>query len=52
VTWAPFSIHADGLELRVARAGIGPPLVLVTGIGANLDMWEPFLELVRDREAE
>jgi poly(3-hydroxyalkanoate) depolymerase len=50
VSWTPFFVRAAGLRLRVARAGSGPPLVLVTGIGANLDMWEPFLGLVRDRE--
>ena len=25
-------------------------LLLVTGIGANLDMWQPFVGLIRDRE--
>ena len=50
MTWTPFTVRADGLDLRVARSGSGPPLVLVTGIGANLDMWEPFLGFVDDRE--
>jgi poly(3-hydroxyalkanoate) depolymerase len=50
VTWTPRFVQAGGLRLRVARAGSGSPLVLVTGIGANLDMWEPFLGLVSDRE--
>jgi poly(3-hydroxyalkanoate) depolymerase len=43
-------VHADGLRLRVARQGEGRPLLLITGIGANLDMWAPFAELVTDRE--
>jgi poly(3-hydroxyoctanoate) depolymerase len=50
MSWTPFTVRAAGLELRVARSGSGPPLVLVTGIGANLDMWEPFLGMVSGRE--
>jgi poly(3-hydroxyoctanoate) depolymerase len=50
VRWAPFVVRASGLRMRVARTGSGPPLVLVTGIGANLDMWEPFVGLMPDRE--
>ena len=41
---------AAGLRLRVGRTGTGPPLLLVTGIGANLDMWAPLARLVPDRE--
>ncbi|HMD56938.1 MAG TPA: alpha/beta hydrolase [Solirubrobacteraceae bacterium] len=43
-------VRVDGLTLRVARRGSGPPLLLLTGIGANLDMWQPFERLVRGRE--
>src|SRR5271157_586492 len=44
-------VRAAGLELHVARSGRGrPPLLLLTGIGANLDMWSPFERLVRGRE--
>ena len=50
MSWAPAFAHAGGLRLRVARTGSGPPLLLVTGIGANLDMWEPFLGYVPGRE--
>jgi len=44
------SVTAGGLKLRVARRGSGPPLLLLTGIGANLDMWNPFERLVRGHE--
>lgn len=41
----------DGLKLRVTRRGSGsPPLLLLTGIGANVEMWRPFERLVRGRE--
>jgi poly(3-hydroxyoctanoate) depolymerase len=43
-------VQAGGLRLRVARQGEGRPLLLITGIGANLDMWAPFAKLVTDRE--
>jgi poly(3-hydroxyoctanoate) depolymerase len=43
-------VQAGGLRLRVGRQGAGRPLLLITGIGANLDMWAPFAKLVTDRE--
>ena len=44
-------VRVDGLELRVSRRGAGsPPLVLLTGIGASIEMWRPFERLVRGRE--
>ena len=43
-------VNAAGLRLRVARTGEGRPLLLITGIGANLDMWAPLERLVTDRE--
>jgi poly(3-hydroxyalkanoate) depolymerase len=46
----PEFVRAGGLRLRVARQGAGRPLLLITGIGANLDMWEPFARRVPDRE--
>lgn len=30
-------------QLRVARAGEGAPLLLINGLGANLEMWQPFV---------
>jgi poly(3-hydroxyoctanoate) depolymerase len=43
-------VRAGGLRVRIARSGSGRPLLLITGIGANLDMWAPFARLVDDRE--
>jgi poly(3-hydroxyalkanoate) depolymerase len=48
--WTYTGVTADGLRLRVGRHGAGRPLLLVTGIGAHLDMWTPFARLVGDRE--
>jgi poly(3-hydroxyalkanoate) depolymerase len=48
--WRTERVRAAGIELRVARRGRGRPLLLLTGIGANLDMWRPFQRLVRGRE--
>ncbi len=36
-------VVGDGVVLRVGTGGEGPPLLLVNGIGANLDMWRPLL---------
>jgi len=36
------TVEADGLRLRVAVRGEGQPLLLLMGIGGNLDMWRPF----------
>jgi poly(3-hydroxyoctanoate) depolymerase len=46
----PTFVNAAGLRLRVSRTGEGRPLLLITGIGAHLDMWAPFERLVTDRE--
>jgi poly(3-hydroxyalkanoate) depolymerase len=46
----PVFVRAGGLRLRVARQGAGHPLLLITGIGANIDMWAPFARRVTDRE--
>ena len=48
--WRTERVRADGLDLRVGRRGSGPPLLLLTGIGANIEMWQPFQRLVRGRE--
>jgi poly(3-hydroxyalkanoate) depolymerase len=48
--WNPAFVTAGGLRLRVGRHGAGRPLLLITGIGAHLDMWAPLLRLAGDRE--
>ena len=35
-------VDVDGLRLRVAVRGRGQPLLLLMGIGGNLEMWQPF----------
>jgi poly(3-hydroxyalkanoate) depolymerase len=45
----PF-VEVDGLQLRYSIEGVGPPLLLVSGIGANLDMWLPFRSQLADFE--
>lgn len=47
--WRTKRVRAGGINLRVARRGRGRPLLLLTGIGANLDMWRPFERLLRGR---
>jgi poly(3-hydroxyoctanoate) depolymerase len=52
--WRNAYVEADGLRLRVGRHGAGdgagPPLLLITGIGAHLDMWAPFARHAGERE--
>jgi poly(3-hydroxyoctanoate) depolymerase len=43
-------VEVDGLRLRYSIEGQGPPLLLVSGIGANLDMWLPFRDQLSDFE--
>jgi poly(3-hydroxyoctanoate) depolymerase len=42
-TWPPVysTVQAGPATVRVAVAGEGPPLLLLSGIGANIEMWEP-----------
>jgi poly(3-hydroxyalkanoate) depolymerase len=43
-------VTAGGLRLRVGRAGEGPPLLLITGIGASIDMWAPLVARLQGHE--
>jgi poly(3-hydroxyoctanoate) depolymerase len=42
-------VDVDGVRLRVAIRGTGQPLLLLMGIGGNLEMWEPFEEALDGR---
>ena len=42
-------IDVDGVRLRVAIRGTGRPLLLLMGIGGNLEMWAPFEEALDAR---
>jgi len=35
-------VNAGGLRIRAAVRGDGRPLLLISGIGGNIEMWEPF----------
>jgi pimeloyl-ACP methyl ester carboxylesterase len=50
VSWGVRYVTAAGLRMRVGRHGGGDPLLLITGIGANVDMWAPFARLAGARE--
>jgi poly(3-hydroxyalkanoate) depolymerase len=46
-----FLTTAAAPSVRVARVGEGEPLLLINGLGANLEMWQPLVrELSRSRE--
>lgn len=40
-------VEVDGVRLRVRTLGEGPPLLLIMGVGGNIEMWHPF-----DRELQ
>jgi pimeloyl-ACP methyl ester carboxylesterase len=43
------TVRVGPTSIRVRQVGEGPPLVLLMGIGANLDMWQPLLAHLPDR---
>jgi poly(3-hydroxyoctanoate) depolymerase len=43
-------LAVDGRPLRVVRSGSGPPLLLVNGLGASADMWEPLRRRLHGHE--
>jgi poly(3-hydroxyalkanoate) depolymerase len=38
-----------GHRVRVIETGVGEPLLLISGLGCNADMWAPFVEQFRER---
>lgn len=50
-TWSQQTVELEGCSIRVARRGHGDqlPLLLITGIGAHIEMWNPFVHLLGDR---
>ena len=42
-------VDVDGVRLRVAVRGTGRPLLLLMGIGANIEMWGPFEDALDPR---
>lgn len=47
---ATFFVNVGPTRIRVRTAGVGPPLVLVMGIGGNLDMWQPLAGALDGRQ--
>jgi pimeloyl-ACP methyl ester carboxylesterase len=43
-------VRVGGLPLRIWRSGEGPPLMLINGLGAGIEMWTPLAERIRNRE--
>jgi poly(3-hydroxyoctanoate) depolymerase len=42
-------VRVDGQDIRVAVSGEGPPLLLINGVGANIEMWAPFASRLSGR---
>ena len=49
--WPPptLQLRLAGARVRVATAGEGPPLLLLNGIGGNLEMWGPVADRLQGR---
>lgn len=39
-------VEASGCRIRTSVRGSGPPVLLIMGIGGNLEMWDPFERLL------
>jgi poly(3-hydroxyoctanoate) depolymerase len=42
-------VDVDGVRLRVRTMGDGQPLLLIMGVGGNIEMWHPFDRELKDR---
>ena len=47
--WQTRKLLVDGTRLRVAEAGSGPPLLMLMGIGGNVEMWGPIADQLPHR---
>jgi poly(3-hydroxyoctanoate) depolymerase len=45
----PTFLRVDGQLVRVSVRGDGPPLLLVMGLGGNIEMWEPLQQALNAR---
>jgi poly(3-hydroxyoctanoate) depolymerase len=43
-------VSVDGMRLRVRIEGKGSPLLLVMGLGGNVEMWRPLLDAIDGRQ--
>jgi pimeloyl-ACP methyl ester carboxylesterase len=43
-------IEIGGARLRVSVDGHGPPLLLINGLGANIELWQPLRAQLRGRQ--
>jgi poly(3-hydroxyoctanoate) depolymerase len=43
-------VQLGSFRIRVRRSGEGPPLLLISGLGAAIEMWEPVTTRFRGRE--
>jgi pimeloyl-ACP methyl ester carboxylesterase len=43
-------VSAAGLGIRVRVTGAGPPLLMISGLGANIELWEPLTPLLASRQ--
>jgi poly(3-hydroxyoctanoate) depolymerase len=50
IEWNVSFVRVAGLRVRVGRHGAGRPLLLITGIGAHVEMWAPFARHAAGRE--
>ena len=44
-------VSAAGLRIRVRMTGAGPPLLMIGGLGANIELWEPLTPLLSRRQS-
>jgi len=52
--WPPVysRVRVGSTTVRVAVAGEGPPLLLLNGIGANIEMWQPTARRLPGRQQD